>query len=132
MTHRAAEFSRFALVALLAAALTLVSFGHAPVATRVVAVGQSSAVGALVAGAYRLPDGSAPSLCLDGSGTQGESRTHGCDSCRLSAAVALAEPAPCPTARNDRVIARAWPLAEPAPRADRRDSASPPRGPPAA
>jgi len=66
-------------------ALVMVGFAHKPVEAAPLSVQLA---------AYLLPDGNLPSLCLtdDGSQPKGMVKDHGCDACRLSAAVITPTP----------------------------------------
>lgn len=67
-------------------ALVMVGFAHKPVAADPVSVQFA---------AYILPDGKLPTLCLNDTSTQpGKDmpHDHGCDACRLAAAILMPEP----------------------------------------
>lgn len=67
-------------------ALVMVGFAHKPVAVDPVS---------LQFAAYVLPDGKLPTLCLNQTSTQPEKgtlRDHGCEACRLAAAILMPEP----------------------------------------
>jgi hypothetical protein len=67
-------------------ALVMIGFAHRPVAADPVK---------LQFAAYILPDGTLPTLCLNEAPTQPEKGVlynHGCEACRLSAAILLPEP----------------------------------------
>lgn len=83
--------SRMTAVLLLTVALVLVGFGHHPRISNFTAVGQSSTLATPDITEWRLPDGSAPVLCLDGSGETPNGSTQSCDACRLTATSAPPE-----------------------------------------
>lgn len=66
-------------------ALVMVGFAHKPVAADPVSVRFAE---------YVLPDGKLPTLCLNDISTQPEKgmlHDHGCDACRLAAAILMPE-----------------------------------------
>jgi hypothetical protein len=69
-----------------ALALMMVAFAHQPLAADPVALQFS---------AYILPDGTLPTLCVTDNGAQpvkGVVHDHGCDACRVAAAILMPEP----------------------------------------
>ncbi|PWW02041.1 hypothetical protein DFR52_102706 [Hoeflea marina] len=118
--HGIAGWARFFCVL----SLVLVGFAHRPVAVASPAAAELSA--------YALPDGSLPSFCLPGDGSDGKSgaRSGHCEFCRIAAGAML----PSPLAVADTMFVLVGQAHPPA--ADDRPASrvfapgTPPRGPP--
>lgn len=123
---------RAAAVLLLAVALVLVGFGHRQGYAPRVAAGQASTISVSGdAALLRLPDGSLPILCLDGSGQTPENAGENCDACRLTTASAQPE-APADFTREAVTLSAHWRPDVPEVPARSLATGPGPRGPPLA